>query len=94
VPTPEIQVKPYYYTGPMLTPMLGNCTITVSRLTDTSAPDRFFGSVQCSGEEVHNCDHLDGNVAALLCHSWVVLHGFDVDCTCFPPKTFSKSEDC
>ncbi len=98
VPKPEITVKPYYHTGAISTPMMGNCTITVSRLTDTSAPDRFsprfFGSVQCNGEEVHNCDHLDGNVAALLCHSWVVLHGFGVDCTCFPPHSFSKSEDC
>jgi hypothetical protein len=94
---PQITIKPYYHTGAIDTPHLGKCTITVTRVTDTSNPiDQFHGSVQCKGQEAHTNHFLDGNAAALLCHSWVTIHGFDVDCTCFPPTNSNtiSSTDC
>ena len=94
---PQITVKPYYHTGIMNTPGIGDCSITVSRLSDSSNPvDRFFGSVNSRGEEVHSVQHTDGNVAALLCHSWVTIHGMHTDCTCYPPDFINtlSSTDC
>jgi len=98
---PQITVKPYYHTGAIPTKFHGGMTITVTRMHDTSKPeDMFFGSVQDEkGEELLSCHNKDGNKIALLCHSFVTVHGFDVLCTCNPPvaveiTTQTSSEDC
>jgi hypothetical protein len=91
---PQITVKPYYHTGSVETPFLGGCTITVSRMEDRAAPkDVFFGSIQCKGEEVYNCSGPDGNIVALLCHGWVVIHGHNTEATCYPPITTTTNNN-